>query len=161
MCPVCSQFWLVEQIKPTGAFWRQLWPQLPRPPRVFTVFTGLRSRISVLDFEGKWYQSRVWSDGSGVGAKMNFQPSWNIAHWCFLPDVKCCSALAIVRHRFSGFLFAVSVGRDHLRLGDSPITPKFYAATLASDLKTSIYIVALIFLTGTATEDLSVLGATV
>jgi hypothetical protein len=96
--------------------------------------------------------------------KMNFQPLWNIARWYFLPDVKCCSAGAFMRH-FSGFLLAAAVGREHPRLGDNPINPQFYAASLASDLKTSIYGVASILLTGTATatiaEGLGVTGVAV
>jgi hypothetical protein len=93
---------------------------------------------------------------------MNFQPLWNIARWCFLPDLKCCSAGAFMRH-FSGFLLAAAVGRDHPRLGDNPISPQFYAASLASDLKTSIYGVASILLTATATtaEGLGVTGVVV
>jgi hypothetical protein len=62
-------------------------------------------------------------------------------------------AWAFIRHRFSGFLFAAGVGRDHPRFGNNRITPKFYAATFASDLRTSIYNVVSIFLTGTATHS--------
>src|ERR1700730_10551150 len=87
-------------------------------------------------------QLRCWGN-------MIFQPLWNIAHWCLLPHVKYCLAWAFPRHCCSGILFRTGVGRDHPRLGS---TSKFYPATLASDLKTSIHVVVSIFLAGTARD---------
>ena len=127
---------------------------------MFTVFTGLRSPVPVLDFEGDG--NRL---SSGVGAKMNFQPSWNFASLCFLADGQCWRVLAIIKDFPPDCTLAAGFDRDRPRFGGRPIIPGFYAASLANDLKMSAYIAGSVLPTAavidTGAEELAAPGATV